>query len=134
MTVESSEDGILINCAWRVIASFLLVIATVSMYPQVYPPNMLPVILEEKVFVGRETEIEELTDWIGNSTIVSIVGSPGFGKSTLAIHVGHMITEKGGVAVYYIDLYEVQDMTTLNQKLTFLVLGEKRRSSEHLLM
>ena len=134
MTVESSEDGILINCAWRVIASFLLVIAMVSMYPQVYPPNMLPVILEEKVFVGRETEIEELTDWIGNSTIVSIVGSPGFGKSTLAIHVGHMITEKGGVAVYYIDLYEVQDMTTLNQKLTFLVLGEKRRSSEHLLM
>ena len=56
----------------------------VSMYPQVYPPNMLPVILEEEVFVGRETEIEELTDWIGNSTIISIVGSPGFGKSTLA--------------------------------------------------
>ena len=96
--------------------------------------NMLPVILEEEVFVGRETELEVLTDWIGNSTIISIVGSPGFGKSTLAIHAGHEITEKGGVAVHYADLYEVQDMTTLNEKLTFLVLGEKRRSSEYLFM
>ena len=104
------------------------------MYPQVYPPNMLPVILEEEVFVGRETEIEELTDWIKNSTIVSIVGSPGFGKSTLAIHVGHVITEKGGIAVHYIDLYEVQDMTTLKEKLTFLISGENRQSSDYLLM
>ena len=95
---------------------------------------MLPVILEEEVFVGRETEVEELTDWIGNSTIISIVGSPGFGKSTLAIHVGHVITAKGGVAVHYIDLYEVQDMTTLNEKLTFLVFGEKGQSSDYLFM
>ena len=65
--------------------------------------------------------MEELTVWIGNSTIIIIVGSPGFGKSTLAIHVGHVITEKGGVAVHYVDLYEVEDMTTLNEKLTFLV-------------
>ena len=119
---------------WQVIASLLLVSALVSMYPQVYPPNMLPV--KDEVFVGRETEVEELTDWIGNSavSIISIVGSPGFGKSTLAIHVGHAITEKGGVAVHYIDLYEVQDMATLNEKLTFLVLGKKRRSSDNLFM
>ena len=64
---------------------------------------------------------------------ISIVGSPGFGKSTLAIRVGHEITEKGGIAVHYVDLYEVEDMTTLNGKLTFLVLG-KRRSSEYLFM
>ena len=95
---------------------------------------MLPVILEEEVFVGRETEVEELTDWIGNSTIISIVGPPGFGKSTLAIHVGHVVTAKGGVAVHYADIYEVQDMTTLNEKLTFLFLGEKRQSNEYLLM
>ena len=95
---------------------------------------MLPVILEEEVFVGRETEIEELTDWIGNSTIISIVGSPGFGKSTLAIHVGHAITEKGGIAVHYADLHEVWDINTLHEKLTFLVLGKKRRSSDYLFM
>ena len=103
----------------HVIASVLLVIAMVSMYPQVYPPNMLPVILEEEVFVGRETKLEVLTDMIGNSTIISVVGSPGFGKSTLAVHVGHKITEKGGVVVHYTDLYEEVDMTTLNEKLTW---------------
>ena len=55
---------------WRIIASvllaiaacvILLVIAMVFMYPQVYPPNILPVILEDEVFVGREAEVEELT-------------------------------------------------------------------------
>ena len=88
------------------------------------------------MFVGRESEVEKLMDWIENSTvsIISIVGSPGFGKSTLAIHVGHEITEKGGIAVHYADLHEVQNMTTLNEKLTFLVLGEKRQYSEYLFM
>ena len=47
---------------------------------------------------------------------------------------GHVITAKGGVAVHYIDLYEVQDMTTLNEKLTFLVFGEKGQSSDYLFM
>ena len=95
---------------------------------------MLPRILEEELFVGREAEVKELTDWIGNSnaSIISIVGSPGIGKSTLAIRVGHEITKKGGVAVFYADLCEVQDINTLNEKLKFLVLGEKRQSSEYL--
>ena len=63
-------------------------------------------------------------------TLPSIVLSDHQGL--LAIHVGQEITEKGGVAVHYADLYKVQDMTTLNEKLTSLVLGEKRRSSEYL--
>ena len=119
----------------QVIASVLLIIAMVFMYPQVYHSDTLPVFSEQEVFIGREGEVQLLTDWIENSTvsIISIVGSPGFGKSTLAIRVGHEITEKGGIAVHYVDLYEVQDMTTLNGKLTFLVLG-KRRSSEYLFM
>ena len=119
----------------QVIASVLLTIAVVFMYPQVYHSDTLPVFSEQEVFIGREGEVQLLTGWIENSTVstISIVGSPGFGKSTLAIHVGHAITEKGSVAVHYADLYEVQDMTTLNEKLTFLILG-KRRSSEYLFM
>ena len=118
----------------RVIALVLLIIAMVFMYPQAYPSDTLPVIWEEEVFIGREDEVQLLTNWIENSTVstISIVGSPGFGKSTLAIHVGHEITEKGGIAVHYADLYEVVDVTTLNEKMTDLVLGEKRQSSEDL--
>ena len=118
----------------QVIASVLLIIAMVFMYPQVYHSDTLPVIWEEEVFIGREDEVQLLTNWIENSPVstISIVGSPGFGKSTLAIRVGHEITEKGGIAVHYADLYEVVDVTTLNEKMTDLVLGEKRQSSEDL--
>ena len=48
--------------------------------------------------------------------------------------MSYVITEKGGVAVHYIDLDEVQDMTILNDELKFLVLGEKKQSSEDLFM
>ena len=65
-----------------------------------------------------------------NSTvnIISIVGSPGFGMSTLAIHVGQVITENGGVTVHYADLYEVPDITVLKEKLILLVCDEDRQS------
>lgn len=78
----------------RVIALVLLIIAMVFMYPQVYPSDTLPVIWEEEVFIGREDEVQLLTNWIENSTVstISIVDSPVFGKSTLAIHVGHEIS------------------------------------------
>ena len=64
-----------------------------------------------------------LSEWIENPTvnIISIVRSPGFGKSTLAIHVGHVITEMGGVAVHYADLYEVPDITSLKEILILLI-------------
>jgi len=58
------------------------------------------------------------------------VGSPGFGKSTLAIHVGHVITENGGVAVHYADLYEVPDITSLKKELIFLVHDKDKQSSD----
>ena len=49
-------------------------------------------LLDGEVFLGRKAEVEMLSEWIKNSTvnIISIVGSPGFGKSTLAIHLGQV--------------------------------------------
>lgn len=79
---------------WCPIASVLIaLIALVCMSSTVYPSNGLPVCYDGEVFLGREAEIQMLSEWIENPTvnIISIVGSPGFGKSTLAIHVGHVI-------------------------------------------
>ena len=115
---------------WRPIASVLIaLIALVCMSPTVYPSNGLPVCFDGEVFLGREAEIQTLSEWIENPTvnIISIVGSPGFGKSTLAIHVGHVITDMGGVAVHYADLYEVPDITSLMNNLIFLVHGKDRQ-------
>ena len=120
------------------IASVCIAIALVCRSPKVYSPNGLPVHLDGEVFLGREAEVEMLSEWIGNSTvnIISIVGSPGFGKSTLAIHVGQVIIEKGGVAMHYADLYEVSDITTLKKELIFLIHNKDKQSSDlrHLTM
>ena len=66
-----------------------------------------------KNFVGREKEMKEiinLVDFTNSSDIrvVNIIGSPGFGKSTLAIHVGHEMV-RNGVIVHYINMAEVSD-------------------------
>ena len=61
-------------------------------------------------FLGREKEISELVMMLDpeNKDVrtVSIVGPPGFGKSSLAIHVGHEMIDRG-VVMNYVNLDEV---------------------------
>jgi len=70
-------------------------------------------------FVGRDMEMKDviqLVDFANSDTrIISIVGSPGFGKSTLAIHVGHHMVDEG-VVVHYVNMLEVPHMTVLTEK------------------
>ena len=67
-------------------------------------------------FVGREQDISVLQPVLEFSSttpkIVSITGGPGFGKSTLAIFMGHKLKDKG-IHVVYIDMAEVSSMHTL---------------------
>ena len=69
------------------------------------PVSNLPLI-SDLPFVGREKQVQELIhllDFEAPKRVVNIYGSPGFGKSHLAIHVGWHMYEKG-VNVYYVDL------------------------------
>ena len=50
-----------------------------------------------------------------HNRIISINGPPGFGKSTLAIHVGHKMVREG-VTVHYVDMMEVSSMRSLAEK------------------
>ena len=65
--------------------------------------------LSENAFVGREREMEMLMqqiDFSNQSTrIINLFGPPGFGKSTLAIHIGHAAVRKG-VEVHYVNMEE----------------------------
>ena len=85
-----------------------------------YHSKSLPYLSEN--FVGREREIEELMQFMDfkNSTvrIINIIGSPGFGKSTLAMHVGHAVVKRGDV-VHYIN------MADFPEKDVKLILSEK---------
>ena len=78
-----------------------------------YPPE---------TFVGRERELNELVESLSFShhehRVVNIVGPPGIGKTTLAIHVGQKIVA-AGVVVHYINVAEFPD------ELVQQVLAEK---------
>ena len=65
-----------------------------------------------ETFVGREREMETLLnqiDFYNHSTRgINIYGPPGFGKSTLAIHVGHVAVREG-VEVHYVNMVDIPD-------------------------
>ena len=72
-----------------------------------YAPHNLPFLDPTLPFVGRENDVAKITNIIVSYkvSIVGISGSPAFGKSTLAIHIGHKVAEKG-IMVGYINADE----------------------------
>lgn len=54
-------------------------------------PRHLPPALRE--FIGRRAEIADLDQAAGSGTVVVIDGSPGVGKSVLAVHWAHRVAE-----------------------------------------
>ncbi len=70
-------------------------------------------------FVGRENEMENIAhlfDFSNSDTrVVSIVGPPGIGKSTIAIRIGHKLVEER-TTVYYVDMVEASSMLALAEK------------------
>ena len=71
-------------------------------------------------FVNRLNEIQNITNILNfrlsNTQIVNVVGSPGFGKSCIAINIGHDMIQQG-VIVNYVNLQDVPDMDTLATKI-----------------
>lgn len=61
-------------------------------------------------FVGREDEMQVLLSRVNfeitEIRIINIVGSPGFGKSTLAIQLGHKLVDQG-VYVHYVNMEDL---------------------------
>ena len=79
-------------------------------------------------FVGRENELRNLTEQLkfDDSTVrvLNIIGPPGFGKSTLAIHLGHRLIDQK-VHVYYINMAEFLDRN-VEVVLAEKILGNKK--------
>ena len=57
-------------------------------------------------FVGREKDIREVIRKVKKTNIININGAPGFGKSTLAIHVGYRLVQNC-TSVRYINMEEL---------------------------
>jgi predicted ATP-dependent serine protease len=52
-------------------------------------------------FIGRDAKVEEIISLVESCGIVSIVGGPGFGKSTIAIEVSHHLNDDHGIIVIF---------------------------------
>ena len=95
-----------------------------------YQSNSLP--CPSKVFVGREQEMSKLKSLLDfysdtDTRIVNLVGSPGFGKSTLAIHLGNYMV-KQGILVHYVNMaeyHEEQDMRTILSEKILTAVGDE---------
>ena len=73
-------------------------------------------------FTGRQSEVEEIIGYVTSEStrLVSIWGSPGFGKTSVAIAVGHALQTQG-LPVYWVSLRGLQSKAGLTSKiLSFL--------------
>ena len=89
------------------LSAIVLLAYLVSMYTSLPPSQHHTLPYHTRAIVGRENEVRELKSLLqhypGAPRIVSITGGPGFGKSTLALSVGHEL-ETEGMTVIHVDL------------------------------
>jgi len=80
------------------------------------PKSCLPAMVPH--FTGRQRECEEITGHVTSisTRIVSIWGSPGFGKTSVAIAVGHLLHSQG-LPVYFFSLRGLRSKADLTSKL-----------------
>ncbi|XP_073248380.1 uncharacterized protein, partial [Porites lutea] len=81
-----------------------------------YLPSMVP------NFTGRQSEVEEIIGHVTSEStrLVSIWGSPGFGKTSVAIAVGHALQTQG-LPVYWVSLRGLQSKAGLTSKILSLL-------------
>ena len=84
----------------------VIVIMSPTLFYYIHKSNTYSLPRRSDHFVGREEEVRDIVRILESEIkIVNIYGSPGFGKSTLSVHVGHQMLEKR-VNVHYINLDE----------------------------
>ena len=73
-------------------------------------------------FTGRQSEVEEIIGHVTSEStrLVSIWGSPGFGKTSVAIAVGHALQTQG-LPVYWVSLRGLQSKAGLTSKMLSLL-------------
>ena len=96
--------------------------------PKRYFKNLLRL---QTIFVGRESEVKQVTEFLefgSDIHIVGIFGGPGFGKSTFAIHVCHQLIKNFNTTIEYYDLSEVSYV----QHLVHRILGSSLNVTDDL--
>lgn len=61
------------------------------------------------MMIGRETLVSEVSDKLREQRFVTLLGPGGIGKTTIALAVGHAVTEAFGGKVHFVDLESLTD-------------------------
>ena len=102
---------------YLIIFTFLLLPYMEGMKPiRASLPSMVP------NFTGRQREVQEIIGQVTSEStqLVSIWGSPGFGKTSVAIAVGHALQSQG-LPVYWVSLRGLQSKVDLTSKFLCLL-------------
>ena len=96
--------------------SFLIIKGTRPSLSRPSLPSMVP------NFTGRQSEVEEIIGHVTSEStrLVSIWGSPGFGKTSVAIAVGHALQTQG-LPMYWVSLRGLQSKAGLTSKILSLL-------------
>ena len=82
---------------------------------------------KKETIIGRHKEVQDITKSlsIGDVEVFNIYGTPGFGKSTIAKHIGHTMLQKG-IDVHYILVEYFQGIDALQKKLMNITENDSR--------
>lgn len=70
-------------------------------------------------FVGREAQIEEITQALAKSALVTLTGAGGVGKTRLALEIGHRLLETYRDGVWFVDFSSVKDRAVIVDTLMY---------------
>ena len=80
---------------------------TESRNAKLSPQGRLPV--RPIMMIGRETVVSEVSEKLRNERFVTLLGSGGIGKTTIALAVGRAAAEEFGGEVHFVDLESLTD-------------------------
>jgi predicted ATPase/DNA-binding winged helix-turn-helix (wHTH) protein len=80
---------------------------TESRNAKLFPQGRLPV--RPIMMIGRETVVSEVSEKLRNERFVTLLGSGGIGKTTIALAVGRAAAEEFGGEVHFVDLESLTD-------------------------
>ena len=105
---------------WPVLLAVVAVLLALCYYQVSFQSTKeslsLPVLKQE--LIGRDQEMKDIMDSLHDDTVdaVTLFGQAGFGKSEVALHVGHRMVELG-VDVHYIKVEGRADVASLERAL-----------------
>ena len=106
------------NSKFWLVCLVIIVGCAVYFYKDSSPGKSLSLPVLKQELIGREEEMKVIMGYFRNSKVdvVTLYGQAGFGKSEIALHVGHRMLQLG-LDVHYIRVEDFKNVPSLKVKL-----------------